>query len=239
MPKEETPRRSTRSKIKVSSNKVSKVSKPRIPRQLVEANLSGPIVSRNRPVGGESGVCENNRLNTLIYEYGPESWVFNTYLPQFTSEQLLWFFFDDSYKNPSDPEYTPSVSNPTEENSYQVVVIKKYKFTDGSKHDVLGVRVPTNNKQGYIDYKIKFAPKPPLNTTKTLVPFYFYIEEFEGPGLPMRKKWGDIATALSPEEHDSIYGNATSFGKKRKIKKHIKHSELLKLNSDIRYLLKL
>ena len=176
-------------------------------RELVPSSGVGPITSRNRPVGGESGRCENNKLNTLIYGYGPESWVYNKYLSQFTADQFIWFFYDDPYTEPN--SYTPVVSNPIEENSFKVVTFN-YKFTDSSKHDVLGVRIPTNNKKGYTDYKIKFAPK--ISNTNSIAPLWFYIEEFEGTGKPMRKKWGDLATSLSESQHAAIYG-VSSFGK--------------------------
>lgn len=172
------------------------------PRELIPIQ-SGAITSRNRAVGGESGRCENNKLNTLIYEYGPESWAYTKYLSPLTAEQYLWFFYDDPYTEPN--TYTPGVSDPTEENAYSVIVIPRYKFTDNSKHDVLGVRVPANNNKGYIDYKIKFAPK--TGGSEGLTPLWFYIEEYEGPGKPMRKKWGDLASSLSEEDHAVMYGD--------------------------------
>jgi len=211
-------------------------------RELVEASGSGPITSRNTPVGGETGRCRNNKTDTLIYDYGAESWAYNTYFSQLTADQLIWFFYDDPYTEPNIS--TPGVSNPTEENSLPIIIIPKYKFTDNTKHDVLGVRVPASNNKGYIDYKIKFAPKATPGTS--LAPLWFYIEEFQGAGQPMRKKWGDLASALSPSQHEAIYGDpnnmeeeecpGTSFGKKRKHLKNKKVNSLNKVNSDIKYL---
>ena len=215
-------------------------------RQLTPSG-AGPITSRNIPIGGESGKCRNNKSDTLIYDYGPESWAYNTYLSQLTADQLIWFFYDDPYTEPNIS--TPVVSNPTEENSMNVIIIPKYKFTDNTKHDVLGVRVPASNNKGYIDYKIKFAPKSSQGTS--LAPLWFYIEEFQGVGYPMRKKWGDLASALSPSQHEAIYGNpndmeeeeCVSFGKRKhsirkskKVSKNKKVNGLNKVNSDISYL---
>ena len=209
-------------------------------RELIK--VSGPITSRNIPIGGESSRCRNNKTDTLIYDYGPESWAYNKYLPHLTAEQLVWFFYDDPYTEPN--VSTPVVSNPIEENSLPIIIIPKYKFTDNTKHDVLGVRVPTDNKKGYTDYKIKFAPK--ATPGSSLAPLWFYIEEFQGVGQPMRKKWGDLASSLSPSQHAAIYGEigeeeecpGTSFGKKRKSKRKIKRkiNSLNKINNDIKYL---
>ena len=222
------------SKQKKSRSEPYKAPKRKIgSRELVEATQSAPITSRNIPVAGETGMCKNNALETVIYEYGPESWVYNTFFSQVLAPDLLWYFYDDPVSDPN--TYSPDITGElTEERAMKVVVKPKQCFTNGQKFDVLAIQVPASNKKGYIEYKIKHAGR---NTRTNDGMPWFYIEEYQGPGLPMLRKYGELATNLSQERHAELHG--TSFGRKKcgpKKKGCHKKNSLVIVNSDIRYL---
>jgi len=195
--------------------------KKKVARQLVPISASAPITSANIPVGGEQGVSKNNKLDTLIYEYGADGWAYARSFGDRSYEDLIWYFYKDPYTTPGQNGTFPTVEDIDPER-YTIILKPQQQFTDLSKHDVLGVRVPTATKKGFTEYKIKFAP----SSENSGFP-YFYIEEYQGPGLPMRKKWGDIGNKVAPEENN--------FGKAKKSKK-TKNISIKMINQFINYL---
>jgi len=216
MPAGDRPRRSNlKPGPKIEKNKKQ-------PRQLEKISASVPITSKNIPVGGEQGVSKNNKLDTLIYEYGPDGWAYARSFGDRSYDEFVWYFYKDPYTAPGQNGTFPTVEDIDPER-YTIIVKPQQKFTDLSKHDVVGVRVPTDTKKGYTEYKIKFAPSSENNGFP-----YFYIEEYQGPGLPMRKKWGDIGNKVPPAEENS-------FGKAKQSKK--KDISIKMINRFINYLL--
>ena len=224
---------------KSNVNTKGKVKKP--PRTLVKPSCTAPITSCNRPVGGETGRSESNKVNSMVYDwndegtdYGSDSWVYKTYWSGVNPDKLIFVWLDNPYTSPDDLGFQGTINNGDEttleylqENSLPILVIPKYKFNDNTKRDTLGVL------QNGTKHKIKWAPRSDA-IQEGETPFWYYIEEYQGGGVPMKKKWGVIRALPEEITQDVIYSNGvTSFGKKR-----VKSPSLVQIRKDLAFLKK-
>jgi hypothetical protein len=196
----------------------------------------------------QSMVCDWNEDHT---DYGADSQIYKRYWGDYSPNSLIWVWFDNKDISPSDPSFVGTLDGKQEtadidlEQSFLQahslpIGVLNYKFNDGTKRDTLVIKVPAANKQGFIQYKIKWAPRDPSTTPSGLAPLWYYVEQYNQAGSEMDKKWGTIRALPEGITQDDIYSNGSQFGnngsqfgKKRKV--HNKN-KLSSVNRDISYL---
>jgi hypothetical protein len=190
--------------------------------------------SANIPVGA-SAMSVNNALQVIPYEPGNMG-LYNNYFGSILPEQLELYFYLDQETRPD--THDPMLPAYTIENSNKIMnFTPTSKFTDGLKHNVLGIRF--NGKNLKIKWTGMNEYAEPINGTNKL-PFFYVedlplVDEVDANGNPIKKMtkyWGVITTVAQREAATAAGPSGTEFGKRKK------HSISL-LNREIKYLMKL
>ena len=200
--------------------------------------------SANTPVGA-SELSVNNALQVIPHEPGNMG-LYNNYFGAINPNQLEFYFYLDQEDRPD--THDPMLPAFIIENSHRVMnFTPTSKFTDGQKHNVLGIRF--NGKNLKIKWTGVNQYADSINGTNKL-PFFYVedlpqVDDVDNNGNPikrMTKYWGVITTVAQREAAAASANiSGTEFGKsftKNGIFKRKKHSISL-LNKEIKYLMKL